>query len=197
MPQKRQHIPPYPYSNDFVRSVSSLIRDLQFKMKRNPRKLGWTKAFRAAHNKEMPLDATLQLAQRRAIPTRYNRELVAKTLEAMKRVEEIRSKRERRFYKKRMEGNRERQLEADRKLVRENQHLLPMSERDRVEGVLGEESGDEGMDEEMESMEGVEVSEVDRVLEKEEQARKAVASTIPEGKKSKVKTKMIVGERYD
>lgn len=99
-------------------------------MKRNPRRLGWTKSFRAAHGKEMLVDTTLTFAARRNIPIRYNRELVAKTLTAMERVEEIRKKRERRFYRERMRGNRRRALEADRKLVAENQHLLPPEERE-------------------------------------------------------------------
>ena len=91
-------------------------------MKRNPRKLAWTKSFRRAHGKEMTVDSTLAFQQRRNIPVRYNRELVSKTLQAMSRVSEIRDRRERQFYKNRMKGNKERQMEADRKLVAENQH---------------------------------------------------------------------------
>ncbi|KAK5165930.1 ATPase-activating ribosome biosynthesis protein [Saxophila tyrrhenica] len=109
-----------------------------FKMKRNPRKLGWTKAFRRAHGKEMTVDSTLQFQQRRNIPVRYNRELVAKTLLAMERVEEVRRRRERAFYRKRMEGVKEKEIEKDRKLVEENQHLLPPQYRDQVEKVLAE-----------------------------------------------------------
>ena len=97
----------------------------QFKMKRNPRKLKWTKAFRKSAGKEMIVDSTLTFAARRNIPTRYNRDLVATTLKAMQRVSEIRVRRERVFYKKRMEGNKERQRQADAKLVAENGHLLP------------------------------------------------------------------------
>jgi large subunit ribosomal protein L24e len=123
-------------------------------MKRNPRKLGWTKSFRKAHGKEMTVDSTLAFAARRNVPVRYNRELVVTTLKAISRVAEIRARRERQFYRERMAGNRKRQLEADRKLVAENQHLLPPEERDvppeglriraeremEVEGVsLGEE----------------------------------------------------------
>lgn len=100
-----------------------------FKMKRNPRKLAWTKSFRHAHGKEMTVDSTLQFAARRNVPVRYNRELVQTTLKAMARVSEIRARRERAFYKARMRGNRERQRAEDRKLVEENQHLLPPSER--------------------------------------------------------------------
>ena len=94
-------------------------------MKRNPRKLGWTKAFRRAAGKEMTVDTTLTFAARRNIPVRYDRELVDTTIRAMQRVEEIRGRRERVFYKKRMEGNKEAQLMADAKLVAENEHLLP------------------------------------------------------------------------
>jgi len=112
---------------------------LQFKMKRNPRKLAWTKAFRRAHGKEMVVDSTLSFAARRNVPVRYNRDLVATTLKAMQRVSEIRAKRERQFYRNRMRGNRERQLEADKKLVLENQHLLPPSERDEAIKMLEEE----------------------------------------------------------
>lgn len=122
-------------------------------MKRNPRKLGWTKAYRKAHGKEstenpqaqqqrsttptnthatVVVDSTLAFAARRNVPVRYNRDLVAKTLQAMQRVEEIRTKRERAFYKERMRGNKARELERDRKLVAENQHLLPPEERDEV-----------------------------------------------------------------
>lgn len=101
-------------------------------MHRNPRKLGWTKAFRRAHNKEMVVDSTLQFAARRNIPVRYDRDRVATTLKAMQRVAEIRGKRERQFYKERMKGNKEKQRAADRKLVEENQHLLPPEERDVV-----------------------------------------------------------------
>jgi len=100
-------------------------------MKRNPRKLRWTKSFRKAHGKEMQVtdDSSLQFAARRNIPVRYDRELVETTLKSMERVQEIRQKRERQFYKQRMAGNKARQLAEDKKLVEENQHLLPPSER--------------------------------------------------------------------
>ncbi|KAK1497381.1 ribosomal protein L24e [Colletotrichum cuscutae] len=113
-------------------------------MKRNPRKLKWTKAYRASAHKEMTVDSTLQFGARRNVPVRYDRDLVAKTLKAMERVSEIRSRRERVFYKKRMQGKREREIAAARKLVAENEHLLPRmrgSEKKRLaaEGATEEE----------------------------------------------------------
>ncbi|KAE8539899.1 hypothetical protein D1P53_003837 [Cryptococcus gattii VGV] len=76
-----------------------------FKMKRNPRKVRWTKAFRRANGKEMVVDATFEFEKRRNVPVRYDRELVATTLKAMERVAEIRQKREKAFWKNRMSGN--------------------------------------------------------------------------------------------
>jgi large subunit ribosomal protein L24e len=111
-------------------------------MKRNPRKLAWTKSYRHAHGKEMTVDSTLTFAQRRNVPVRYNRDLVQTTLKAMSRVTEIRARRERAFYKARMRGNKQRQREEDRKLVEENQHLLPPSERFAKEEVEQEEMVD-------------------------------------------------------
>jgi len=139
-------------------------------MKRNPRKLGWTKSFRRAHGKEMVVDGALALASRRNVPVRYNREHVATALKAMQRYSEIRSKRERVFYKNRMSGNRERQMETDRKLVEENQHLLPRELRTKLEESTLEESMvlDEDMEVDME--EDVEV-ELKSAMKKSKQTR--------------------------
>ncbi|WWC72633.1 uncharacterized protein I206_106597 [Kwoniella pini CBS 10737] len=76
-----------------------------FKMKRNPRKVRWTKAFRRANGKEMVVDNVYEFEKRRNVPVRYDRELVATTLKAMERVAEIRAKREKAFWKNRMSGN--------------------------------------------------------------------------------------------
>ncbi len=99
-----------------------------FKHRRNPRKLKWTKAFRKAAGKELAVDSTLTFSARRNVPVRYNRNMVETTLKAMERVEEIRQKRERAFYKNRMVGNKERELANDKKLVEANPELLRMRE---------------------------------------------------------------------
>ncbi|OIW33251.1 hypothetical protein CONLIGDRAFT_628132 [Coniochaeta ligniaria NRRL 30616] len=140
--------PAYPSKGiTFVRNDARVFRFCRskchknFKMKRNPRKLKWTKAFRKAAGKEMTVDSTLQLAARRNVPVRYDRDLVAKTLKAMERISEIRTRRERVFYKKRMAGKRARELAIARKLVAENEHLLPRlrgSEKRRLEEIAAE-----------------------------------------------------------
>ncbi|KAI4278539.1 MAG: hypothetical protein L6R38_005228 [Xanthoria sp. 2 TBL-2021] len=119
-------------------------------MKRNPRKLKWTKAFRKAAGKEMVVDSTLQFAARRNVPVRYNRDHVATTLKAMQRVSEIRAKRERVFYKNRMAGNKERERAADRKLVAENEHLLPkLRASERIAAELEQEPLVENIEQEV------------------------------------------------
>ncbi|KAK0312615.1 ATPase-activating ribosome biosynthesis protein [Friedmanniomyces endolithicus] len=151
----------------FVRNDAKVFKFCRSKchknMKRNPRKLAWTKSFRRAHGKEMTVDSTLQFAQRRNIPVRYNRELVATTLSAMQRVSEIRARRERQFYKNRMRGNKATQMEADRKLVAENQHLLPPQYRDQVQEVLDVDAQKEDM--ELAEEEDLEVEEEERLKE--------------------------------
>jgi large subunit ribosomal protein L24e len=154
-------------------------------MKRNPRKLAWTKSFRRAHGKEMTVDSTLTFAQRRNVPVRYNRDLVQTTLKAMSRVTEIRQRRERAFYKARMRGNKQRQREEDRKLVEENQHLLPPSERFNAQ--------------EVEQMEEVDVQKVKEKVEKRRKEIEMDESELSEMEeevpkmKSKRKLKMKVG----
>ena len=136
-----------------------------FKQRRNPRKLKWTKAFRKAAGKELAVDSTLTFAQRRNVPVRYNRELVATTLKAMARIEEIRQKRERAFYKNRMKGNKEREFLRDKKLVEANPELLRMREVE-IANKLAKEQERQEISEEEEDME------IDSGEEEEEQLQK-------------------------
>ena len=46
-------------------------------------------------------DSTIEFEKRRNVPVRYDRELVASTVKAMKRVAEIKQRREHAFWKNR------------------------------------------------------------------------------------------------
>uniref|UniRef100_A0A5F9DE45 Probable ribosome biogenesis protein RLP24 n=1 Tax=Oryctolagus cuniculus TaxID=9986 RepID=A0A5F9DE45_RABIT len=74
-----------------------------FKKKRNPRKVRWTKAFRKAAGKELTVDNSFEFEKRRNEPVKYQRELWNKTIDAMKRVEEIKQKRQAKFIMNRYE----------------------------------------------------------------------------------------------
>lgn len=141
-----------------------------FKQRRNPRKLKWTKAFRKAAGKELAVDSTLTFAQRRNVPVRYNRELVATTLKAMSRIEEIRQKRERAFYKNRMKGNSERDFLRDKKLVETNPELLRLREVEIANRLAKEQATAEEVSEE--ESEEEEDMEVDSEEEEEERLQK-------------------------
>lgn len=46
-----------------------------------------------AHGKELKNDSVLEFEQRRNVPTRYNRDLMVTTIQAMKKIDEIKLKR--------------------------------------------------------------------------------------------------------
>lgn len=102
--------PVYPgHGQVFVRNDCKVFRFCtgkcrkNFGMKRNPMKLKWTKTFRKANGKELAVDSTIDFERRRHCPVKYNRELVQDTLKIMKRVEEIKTRRQRDLWEKRME----------------------------------------------------------------------------------------------
>jgi len=135
----------YPgHGSAFVRNDSKVFRfctskcHKNFKMKRNPRKVKWTKAFRKAAGKEMTIDSTFEFEKRRNIPVRYDRDLVQTTLKAMKRVTEIRKRREHAFWKNRMAASREKVRAARKKKIAAEPVTLvqPISQDTQTEKVL-------------------------------------------------------------
>ena len=115
-----------------------------FKMKRQPRKLKWTKTHRALRGKEMIVDQNLllgQFAKRRNVPVKYDRNLVAATMKAMERIEEIRAKRERVFTRRRLQGKvqREKKRMEDRKTAIQGEHLI----RKELMDLAGVRAGEE------------------------------------------------------
>ncbi|KDQ33526.1 hypothetical protein PLEOSDRAFT_19621 [Pleurotus ostreatus PC15] len=115
----------YPgHGSAFVRNDAKVFRfctskcHKNFKMKRNPRKVRWTKAFRKAAGKEMTIDSTIDFEKRRNVPVRYDRELIQTTIKAMKRVGEVKKRREHAFWKHRMAVAREKHR-AHRNKVKE------------------------------------------------------------------------------
>jgi large subunit ribosomal protein L24e len=114
----------------FVRNDCKIFRFCRskchknFKMKRNPRKVRWTKAFRRTHGKEMTMDSTFEFEKKRNRVLKYNRILMEKTIRAIKRINEIQRKREEDFYLERMKSaRRQAKLEALRDL-KQNINLI-------------------------------------------------------------------------
>ncbi len=128
--------PVYPSKGiTFVRNDAKLFRFCRskchknFKMKRQPRKLKWTKTSRALRGKEMIVDQNLllsQFAKRRNAPVKYDRNLVAATMKAMERIEEIRARRERVYTRRRLSGKAQREAKRrqDLKVIAQGEHLI-------------------------------------------------------------------------
>lgn len=114
----------------FVRNDSKQFRFCRskchknFKMKRNPRKVKWTKAYRVLHGKELTADATFEFERRRNRPFKYNREVTHAALKVMKSIEEISKRREIRFYESRMQGFVDSRRRTDKKELTQQVHLV-------------------------------------------------------------------------
>lgn len=94
----------------------------------------------------MRVDSTFEFEKRRNIPVRYDRDLMGATIKAMKRVAEIQSSRERRFFENRMKGNAAREKAARAVEIAKNINLVKpdavrrLEERNMVEKVKEKES---------------------------------------------------------
>lgn len=78
-------------------------------------------------------DSTFEFEKRRNRPVRYDRELVGKTLRAMKIVDRIQKRREERFYAKRMQPTKEVQRRQDALEVEQSIKLITPAERRSLE----------------------------------------------------------------
>lgn len=114
----------------FVRNDCKLFRFCRskchnnFKMRRNPRRTRWTKAFRVARKKELSNDKVLEFEKRRNIPIKYNRFLMAKTIRAMNRISQIRMIRNRRYYRLRFKDEKRINKVQKMRLIKKNLHLV-------------------------------------------------------------------------
>ncbi|KAH9608481.1 hypothetical protein KSS87_011264 [Heliosperma pusillum] len=116
----------------FVRNDAKIFRFCRskchknFKMKRNPRKVKWTKAYRRLHGKDMTQDTTFEFERKRNRPAKYDRNEMFDTLKAIPIISKVRSGRQKKHIEKRLVKNTENkrkwdkaQLEQDIGLIQE------------------------------------------------------------------------------
>ncbi|CAK9323085.1 unnamed protein product [Citrullus colocynthis] len=110
----------------FVRNDAKIFRFCRskchknFKMKRNPRKVKWTKAYRRLHGKDMTQDSTFEFERKRNRPERYDRNLTEETLRAIKKIDKVRADRESRHIARRMHGKKAKEHKEARKELDQN-----------------------------------------------------------------------------
>lgn len=133
--------PIYPgHGTVFVRNDAKMFRFCRskchrnFKAKKNPRKVRWTKAYRKTHGKELTVDPVLNFEKQRNEAVRYNRDLWVDTIQAMEKIEDIKTKREERFYDQRMKGSIEHKRDQIKSDLIKHQTLIANPEmRERVD----------------------------------------------------------------
>ncbi|XP_047332263.1 probable ribosome biogenesis protein RLP24 [Impatiens glandulifera] len=114
----------------FVRNDSKIFRFCRskchknFKMKRNPRKVKWTKAYRRLHGKDMTQDSTFEFERKRNRPERYDRNVAENTLKAIKKIDKVRVDREARHHAKRMKGKKGQELREAHKELEQSINMV-------------------------------------------------------------------------
>ncbi|XP_057974134.1 probable ribosome biogenesis protein RLP24 [Malania oleifera] len=114
----------------FVRNDAKIFRFCRskchknFKMKRNPRKVKWTKAYRRVHGKDMTQDSTFEFERKRNRPERYNRNVTENTLKVMKKIVKVRAEREARHIKLRMKGKAAKEQKEAVKELEQSIHMV-------------------------------------------------------------------------
>ncbi|KAB5541711.1 hypothetical protein DKX38_014685 [Salix brachista] len=95
-----------------------------FKMKRNPRKVKWTKAYRRLHGKDMTQDSTFEFERKRNRPERYDRNLAENTLKAIKKIDKVRSDRAATHIEKRLKVRKGKERREAQKELEQSIHLV-------------------------------------------------------------------------
>ncbi|KAK1119875.1 putative ribosome biogenesis protein RLP24 [Melipona bicolor] len=114
----------------FVRNDCKIFRFCRskchaaFKKKKNPRKVKWTKAYRKTVGKELVVDPSFEFEKRRNVPIKYNRELWTNAIDAIKKVESIKQKRQNLHIMQRLRKGRELEQERDIKEVQRDLSLI-------------------------------------------------------------------------
>ncbi|CAD1477554.1 unnamed protein product, partial [Heterotrigona itama] len=130
-----------------------------FKKKKNPRKVKWTKAYRKTVGKELVVDPSFEFEKRRNVPIKYNRKLWNNAIDAIKKIETIKQKRQNLHIMQRLRKGRELEQERDIKEVQRDLSLIRspaagLKERKKLEETAEQEemqdSNDEQEQQEME-----------------------------------------------
>ncbi|KAJ6717079.1 60S RIBOSOMAL PROTEIN L24 [Salix koriyanagi] len=130
----------------FVRNDAKIFRFCRskchknFKMKRNPRKVKWTKAYRRLHGKDMTQiphhacpfahshssekDSTFEFERKRNRPERYDRNLAENTLKAIKKIDKVRSDRAATHIEKRLKVRKGKERREAQKELEQSIHLV-------------------------------------------------------------------------
>ncbi|KAK3147304.1 hypothetical protein QOZ80_3BG0280720 [Eleusine coracana subsp. coracana] len=118
----------------FVRNDAKIFRFCRskchknFKMKRNPRKVKWTKAYRRLHGKDMTQDATFEFERKRNRPERYDRNVTEQTLKAIPVILKTRHERLKKHISDRHKPGKKVEEKSAAKELEQSIDLLPIKD---------------------------------------------------------------------
>ena len=130
----------------FVRNDSKMFRFCRskchraFKAKKNPRKIRWTKAYRKTHEKELVTDPIYDFEKIKDTTIKYDRKVWVDTIQAMGKIEELKKKKEDKFFERRMkraEKDKKKQMKSN--LIKHSVLISDPKIREKVEKLKEEE----------------------------------------------------------
>ena len=182
----------------FVRNDGKMFRFCRskchrnFKAKKNPRKIRWTKAYRKTHGKELVTDPVYEFEKIRNTPIKYNREIWTDTIQAMDKLAKIRKGREDRFFMKRMRRAAHDKKEIIKKnLIRHEQLISDPKIREKVDKLREERDEKRLLEEEKKNIKkiGIEDGINDGIGIEEEKEKVKQPKILTVRKKMKIKQK--------
>lgn len=105
-----------------------------FKLKRNPRRVPWTKTYRKVRGKDLVNDSSQAFERRVHEPAIYNKNIYAAVIETMPKIAAIRHQREGFHIKNRILSAQEAQVKSERMFIINNIDFLTEEER-RIESL--------------------------------------------------------------
>ena len=192
----------------FVRNDGKMFRFCRskchknFKAKKNPRKIRWTKAYRKTHGKELVTDPVYEFEKIRNTPIKYNREIWTDTVQAMDKLAKIRKDREDRFFERRMRRaahDKKEMIKSD--LIKHEQLIADPKIREKVDKLREEREEKRKLKEEEKNNKklnpGLDNEIKDMVIEKENTEKpKRKILTVKKQMKLKQKEKLIARRKF-
>ena len=186
----------------FVRNDAKIFRFCRskchrnFKAKKNPRKIRWTKAYRKTHGKELVTDPVYDFEKIRNTPIKYNRDIWTDTVQAMDKLAKIRKDREDRFFEKRMRRAAHDKKEIIKKdLIRHEQLISDPIIRGKIDKLREERDEKRQLEKEKKQKKKINIGiedqmDVDTIKSKEEKKPRKIL-TVKKQQKLKQKEKLI------
>ncbi len=186
----------------FVRNDGKMFRFCRskchraFKAKKNPRKIRWTKAYRKTHGKELVTDPVYDFEQIKDSAIKYNRNVWVDTIQAMEKLDKIRTERENKFFDMRMRKAKKTQKEIIKKdLIRHEQLISDPKIREKVDKLREERDEKRKLKEEKLKISNLNLGDTDEMLNDEVKKESKVKKVLSKKKREKLKLKEKIAEK--